>query len=202
MPDTSSRDVLKIGDFVGEWSFICKVSNVNNGGTIAISGTWAGLPDEQNFSFERVMSNKQVMNKTGGPSAITTRIIGFKVTSMFNQRDADAFEFDATYAGAECIFLSKLHYFGNLASPKLQWLAVFGTVEMHAAAIKSEDGYIPFTFIGMTNAQAIDIVKTADAASGKVTAPVLTGFTQPSATITIPAHAGKVGIYKISDLTP
>lgn len=198
MADTLKRDLTAIGSFVGLYSFITKISNVNNGGTIAKSGDWAGLPDEEKFTYGRMIERKEIKNKTGAISTIVTTLTGYEVKSTFHQNDAIAQEFDATYAGYECLLLTQLHEFPKKSpSAKKLWLAVFGTVVLSDQKRDSSDGKIEWTFQGMTNAQAI--VLTGAPASGKIGYPSVTGFTAPAADITIPAASGTVGIYVMSE---
>jgi hypothetical protein len=199
MADELKRKLTAIGDFVGLYSFIAKVVNVNNGGTIALSGDWAGLPDEEKFTYGRMVERKEVKNKTGSISKIVTTLTGYELKSTFNQRNAIAQEFDATYAGFECVMLIQLHRFKELSPVEQQWLAIFGTPSLSDQKRESADGKVEFTFTGMTNAQAV--VLTTTPASGKVTCPTgIAGFTGPASDITIPAYDGTNGIYKLVDI--
>lgn len=199
MADALTRDTLLIGQHVAPWAFIAKIVNVNNASTIALSGDWIGLPDEAEFTYGRITENVEVPNRTGGFSRIIGALRGFEYKSKFNQRDAAAFEFDATYVDAECVFLTALHRFIGLSPIKQQWLAIFGQPIFHDTKAASKDGYVDFTFRGLPNTKAIVIKGTPS--SGEIAPPTVSGFTAPNGTITIAAYdGGKNGIYKINDL--
>ena len=197
MADTSLYDALKTGRNVGNDTALCKCTGVNSGGTVAISGDWVLLPEEQKFKTKRVPDSTDFNIRTG--SKRTEKIyVGYNYESIFNQRDAATLELDLTYVGADCVLLTKGHYFRKLASPKQQWIAIFGTVVMFDADVESETGFVPFMFQGLPNKQAVQLVGTP--ASGKIAYPSVTGFTAPTADITIPVYTGLAGIYKISDI--
>lgn len=199
MADTTKRDILKIGRGTGLNAAICKISNVNNGGTIAISGDWTAFADQMSVKWKRILDKMEVPNRTLALSVDIPLLKGFEVTFEINQRDADTHEFDVTYAGYECLMLVELHYFARLASPRRQWLAVFGTMSAHDSDVNGEDGKIIYTFKGLANAQAV--VLTATPASGKITYPSIAGWTVPSADMTIAAFnaPAMTGIYKLED---
>lgn len=189
MADTLKRDVTAIGSFVGLYTFIIKVTGVNNGGTVAKSGDWAGLPDEEKFTYGRMVERKEIKNKTGQLSTIVTTLTGYELKSTFHQNDIIAQEFDAAYAGYECVLLTMLQAFPNKQTPSKLWLAVFGTAMLSDQKRDSADGKVEWTFQGMTNTQAIVV-----GAAG-IAFPSVTGFTAPSTDITIAAG----GIYKLSE---
>jgi hypothetical protein len=196
MPDSSKYDGTKTGRFVGLYSAICKIDHVNDGGTPAINGSWTVLPEEENFKCKRLTDSYERTLRSGTKVPEET-LTGFEYASSFNQRDDDTFEFDASYAGSDCVLLVQGHYFKKLGTPLTQFLAIFGTVKLHNADVTSEDGHIGFTFVGKPNAQAVTLTGTP--ADGKITYPDVTGFTVPTADLTIPAYTGSVGVYKISD---
>lgn len=199
MADTTKRDVLKIGAHVGIWAFIAKIVNVGTAGTIALSGDWTGLPDEQEITFGRMTENIEVPSRQGGLSRVIPTITGYEYKSKMSQRDAETIEFDAGYVNSECVLLTALHRFTGITAPAQQWLAIFGQPVFSDQKIASKDGYVDFTFRGLKNPRAI--VMKATPASGEIAYPTLAGFTAPNGTITIAASDGGInGVYKISDI--
>lgn len=197
MPDTTKYDILKTGLHLQSGAAICLVSNVNNGGTIAISGTWTGLPAEnEEVKFGRIRMENNWTDRAGveHPDDLYK---GFVYKSMFQQRDADTFDFDLTYVGKECVLFTPMHYFQKLASPKKQYLAIFGTVRLNGSESAGKDGTVPFEFWGQTNNQAI--VMKVTGSTGELSYPSITGLQIPTGTITIPVYTGRAGIYKIID---
>lgn len=199
MPDGTLYSALKTGRNVAIDTAICKIVGVNDTNTIAISGTWSVFPEEENFKTKRILDGADRKIRTG--TIVQEKVIvGYNYMSTFNQRDAATLDLDLTYAGSECLLLVRSHYFRKLGTPAQQWIAIFGTVAFHDGDVTSEDGKSSFLFTGLPNTKAIEIVPTAGAASGKITAPTITGYTQPASTITIPAYAPPAGIYKITDI--
>lgn len=197
MADATKYDLLKTGLWLQSGAAICLVTGVNNGGTVAKSGDWAGLPAEnEEVKFGRVRGENNWTDREGVEHP-EDYIKGFSYKSMFQQRDADTFDFDLTYVGKECVLFTPLHYFKKLALPKKQYLAMFGTVRLQAGDVAGKDGLIPFEFMGLTNKQAIVLKVTAS--SGEIAYPTITGLQIPTGTITIPAYTGAAGIYKIVD---
>lgn len=197
MADATKYDLLKTGLYLQSGAAICIVTGVNNGGTVAKSGDWAGLPaEDEEVKFGRVRGENNWTDREGVEHP-EDYIKGFIYKSMFQQRDADSFDFDLTYVGKECVLFTPLHYLRKLASPKRQYLAVFGTVRLMGGEIAGKDGKIPFEFMGLTNKQAVTL--TATPASGKVDFPSIAGLSVPSADLTIPAFTGAAGVYVIAD---
>lgn len=189
------RDLLKAGRFAGLAAYLVKITGVNNGGTVALDGEWAGLPSMKAYTYQRRSDSYDLGEQTGDTETIKKRL-GLDVKTTFNQRDADTYELDQSYDGAECLLLLAGHRFTRMATPKYQWIASFGTVVPHDAEISSETGEVPFYFKGKINAQQIVI----GAAVGAVAFPDLATLTAPelipSADITIVSG----GCYKFVDL--
>lgn len=194
MADTSKYDGQKTGKFVGLHSALIKVTGVAAGTTPTRSGDWLILPEEENYKCKRIIDpgTRRIRTGTDVPDPVYTAL---EYASMFNQRDADTFELDLSYIGAECLLLTMGHYFRKLTSPLRQWLAVYGVVGMHSGDVGSDDGRIGFTFTGQPNGQDIIL------GTGGIAYPTgIATFPTPPSAITIPTYTGRVGIYKITDL--
>lgn len=194
MAYAAKRDLLKAGKFVGIAAYLTKVSNVQNGGTIAISGDWIGLPSMKAYTTKRKMDSYEIEEQTGTKTTRKT-LLGYDLKTIFNQRDAATYELDAGYVGAECLLLVAGHRFGLLATKVQQWIAIFGEVVAHEDEVNSADGAVPFLFSGLVNAQEIELGSTADVAypsDSGLTAPLLI----PRTNIIIVANGG----YKYIDI--
>jgi hypothetical protein len=191
----AKRDLLKAGKFTGLAAYLTKVLNVNNGGTIAISGDWIGLPSMKAYTYQRRSDTYDIIEQTGAKTTIK-KLLGLDVKTTFNQRDAATYELDQSYVGAESLLLLAGHRFTRMAAPiNRTWLAVFGEVIAHDAEINSDNGEVPFMFSGLINAQAIEIGAAGDVAfpsDAGLAAPELL----PNANIIIAANGG----YKFSDV--
>lgn len=174
-----------VGQFVGLFTWICKVTGVEPGGTPAISGSWEQLPEEELWKIKRLIETWERTTKTGNKPK-KTKLIGFQYDSMFNQRDIDTFELDAQYANSPCLLLFDGHFFADLATPERQHGLVFGSPLLHSADIESKEGKVPFIFNAEYNPIAVTV------GTGGIVAPSATGYTAPTA-ITIAAG----GYYKL-----
>ncbi len=168
-----------IGQFVGLFAWICKVTGVTPGGTPTISGTWEQLPEEELWKIKRMVQKWERSTKTGNKPN-KSKIVGFQYSSTFNQRDADTFELDAQYANSPCLLLFDGHFFEELDTPERQHILVFGSPLLHDSDVDSENGKVPFLFNAELNPVDVTV------GTGGIAAPTATGYTAPTA-ITIPA---------------
>lgn len=194
MAYAAKRDLLKAGKFAGLAAYLTKVSNVQNGGTVAISGDWIGLPSMKAYTYKRKMDSYEIEEQTG-TKTIRKTLLGLDVKTVFNQRDAVTYELDQSYVGAECLLLLAVHRFGLLATKAQQWLAVFGEVVAHEDEINSADGAIPFMFSGLKNAQAITL-GTAQLIAYPSDSGLVAPLGIPNGTMTLAAD----GCYKLVDI--
>jgi hypothetical protein len=200
MADTLTRDLLKAGQFVGQAGYIAKILNVNGSGDIALSGDYKGLPSKKAYTTKRVFETYEIVEENGSKEKLKS-LIGYDVKSTFNQRDADTYEFDSQWIGADCLLLLAGHYYNRMTAPKKRgWLAVFGKVVEHEEEINSNNGEVPFLFEGKPNNRAIELITGTTPTTGKILYPNIAGIAAPAGIPNGPITILAGGIYKIIDI--
>jgi hypothetical protein len=212
MPTTTTTlnaNTKKAGKFIGRHAFVAPVQNVldinttiNTGLPQLVSGKfWEGLPALEDFKIKPKQDKYEVKIQDGSSDPVIT-LVGYDITALYSQRDADTENFWLDYNGAEVLLFIEGHLFRRLATPVRQWRLYCGRMLMSDAEINGAEGRPTFVFSAQPNAQ--DVILTATAVSGKIVFPglagdLIPGFTPPSADIKILKHDGVNGCGVVVD---